>query len=172
MENNDSPYIYEKPLRSKRSSQGKGIFALGLVALGTLVGGGAFANSVVAGGVNQDQTNSDLVVLAGDDATNDSNAKASRNLVAQSSEVSNDAIVSVPLQQAEPKQTTAALELPGLANQSYGNTSSATPSAGGSQSGTKSSNYSAYEDEEDDEDSDGHDRDDRDHDDDDEEYED
>jgi hypothetical protein len=168
MENNDSPYVYEKPLRANGARFTKAVTAVGLVAFGTVIGGGAFANSIVAEAETQPQK---PVVAAVNDAAQEVASGAPTVLGASQADV-NSAIVAVPLEQSAPNKNSAAIELPVLANQSYGNTSSATPSAGGSQSGANSSGYSAYEDDEDDEDSDDHDDDDRDHDDDDEEYED
>ncbi|MFM2030991.1 MAG: hypothetical protein RI927_611 [Actinomycetota bacterium] len=122
MENNDSPYVYEKPLRAKGARFTKAVTAVGLVAFGTVIGGGAFANSVEAEAESQYP----------------------------------QPIITIPFVKQEPQKNSSAIELPGLANQSYGNTSNATPSAGGSQSG---SNLTSYQEHEDDvEDSDDHDR--------------
>lgn len=165
MENNDSPYVYEKPLRVRGAKFTKGITALGLVAFGTVIGGGAFANSLVAEGSNESQTDPDLAVLAGNGSAQNINADSQTNSASQDSG-SNAGIVSVPLQQAAPKQNSAAIQLPALADQSFGNTSSATPSAGGSQSGSSAGSYYDYEDSDDDQDERDHD------DDDDDEYED
>lgn len=136
MENNDSLYVYEKPLRAKGARFTKAVTAIGLVACGTVIGGGAFANSVEAEAEPQNPQQ----------------------------------IITIPFVKQEPKKNSSAIELPGLANQSYGNTSNATPSAGGSQSGSNLTSYQEHED--DDEDSDDHDRGERDHDDEDDEDED
>lgn len=110
MENNDSPYIYEKPLRSElkqRSKRLAGFSALGLVGMVGIFGGSAIANTVVT--------------PAAANAANDTDAVAV---------VKTSPVISVPLQEAKPKPNSVKVELPALPNQSFGNTSSATPSVG------------------------------------------
>ena len=124
MENNDSPYVYEKPLRARRVKGSKrlpAIAALGLVGLGGIFGGGAFANGLV------DSTKS--VNASGENTTPDVVVDASNPSVAISAD-SAAQIVSLPLQEAKPKPNSAAVSLPKSVGQTFGNTSSATPSAG------------------------------------------
>ncbi len=109
MENNDSPYIYEKPLRSElkqRSKRLAGFSALGLVGMVGIFGGSAIANTDAV---------VDPVVAS----------------VAIAGEADDELpVISVPLQEAKPKPNSVKVELPALPNQSFGNTSSATPSVG------------------------------------------
>jgi hypothetical protein len=167
MENNDSPYVYEKPLRAKGAKFTKAVTAVGLVAFGTVIGGGAFANSVES---EADPQTPQPIIASGNDSNPDDAISSQVESASNSDSGLNAAIIAVPLEQQTPTKNSAAIELPGLTNKSYGNTSSATPSAGGSQSGSNLTSYQAYED--DDEDGDDRDRDDHDHDHEDEEYED
>lgn len=167
MENNDSPYVYEKPLRAKGARFTKAVTAVGLVAFGTVIGGGAFANSVEA---EAEPQNPQPIIASGNDSNPNDAISSQVESASNSDSGLNSAIIAVPLEQQTPAKNSAAIELPGLANKSYGNTSSATPSVGGSQSGSNITSYQDYEDE--DEDSDDHDRGDRDHDDEDDEDED
>ena len=156
MEKIDSPYIYEKPLRQKRSSRNRTIGALGLVALGTIIGGSAFASSVINEAVADTGAQGIDPVVLNTDATSvtevaDINSGAVEgqspfsSAFAESPEVDPiDSIISVPLEQAKPKRNSAAIDLPALANNSFGNTSSATPYASGSNAqGATGSNISA-----------------------------
>ena len=171
MENNDSPYVYEKPLRAKGAKFTKAVTAVGLVAFGTVIGGGAFANSVES---EADPQTPQPIIASGNDSNPDDAISSQIESASNSDSGLNAAIIAVPLEQQTPTKNSAAIELPGLTNKSYGNTSSATPSAGGSQSGSNITSYQDFEDEDEDEYEDGerHDRDDHDHDDEDEEYED
>jgi len=140
MENNDSPYIYEKPLRSartKRSQRLAGLSALGLVGMVGVFGGTALANTLVAADTASEPATANLVA-----------AQAS---VSESPSV--DSVIALPIQSAKPKPNSIKVELPALPSQSFSNTSSATPSAG-SYSGnpgneTWSSKISSHEERED-----------------------
>jgi hypothetical protein len=154
MENNDSPYVYEKPLRVKGSRVTKSIAALGLVAVGTVIGGNAFANSQISHSVSP-QTQDDQASSADSPVI----VNASGSIFASTDEASASSlyeqsapIVTVPLEQAVPKKNSASTELPQIITDSYGNTSSATPSAGGGQTGSNTSSYKSYADSEDDRD--------------------
>lgn len=48
MENNDSPYIYEKPLRSKRARRASSFAAIALVGLAGTFGASSIATSIAA----------------------------------------------------------------------------------------------------------------------------
>lgn len=124
MENN-SPYIYEKPLRATNKKRGRSIAALGLVALGALVGSGAFAQVLEA-----DAAQPEAIELVDTNQVNSATV----------SEISSP-IVAVPFEQAKPKKNSAAVELPALSSRAFGNTSSATPSAGGTQTGSNLGTY-------------------------------
>jgi len=162
MENNDSPYVYEKPLRAKGAKFTKAVTAVGLVAFGTVIGGGAFANSVES---EADPQTPQRIIASGNDSNPDDAISSQVESASNSDSGLNAAIIAVPLEQQTPTKNSAAIELPGLTNKSYGNTSSATPSAGGSQSGSNITSYQDFEDEDEDEDEDGerHDRDASDH---------
>jgi hypothetical protein len=141
MENNDSPYIYEKPLRSEirqRTKRLASLSALGLVGMVGVFGGSAIANTVVstsqADATVENETSDviatqpDELVIATDPLTS---AATVEQIVAEPAPV-----ISVPLQSAKPRPSAPKVELPALPTQSFGNTSSATPSVG-------SGNYSA-----------------------------
>lgn len=155
MENNSSPYIYEKPLRSKNSKLNRSLAAVGLVAIGTVIGGSAFASSVIneavadTGAQLTDPVISSTTPVPVEDV---SNLTETANPVAGAtvdtvlvSPV--DPIIAIPLEQAQPKKNTAALQLPALTSGSFGNTSSATPYAstgtGGATKGATGSNFSS-----------------------------
>lgn len=152
MENN-SPYIYEKPLRGKRSIRNRSIAAVGLVAIGSVIGGGAFASSIINEAVAEtaDQVsgsdsalivaNSDAPVsnLVSDLPQSGGTAALSTAIGVDIAEV--DPIFSIPVEQAQPKKNTPALELPAISAGSFGNTSSATPVAGGGQTGSNIGTY-------------------------------
>jgi hypothetical protein len=168
MENNDSPYIYEKPLRAKGSRVTKSIAALGLVAVGTVIGGNAFANSPISHAVSPqledstaDSADSPVIVNASGSRFASADEASASILFEQSAP-----IVALPLEQAAPKKNSASLELPQINADSYGNTSSATPSAGGGQTGSNTSSYKTYADSDDDRDDHGYEDDERDDDDD------
>lgn len=143
MENNDSPYIYEKPLRVKGARITKGIAALGLVAVGTVIGGTAFANSPLSN-ASASSANAAEPQVAGSAEPTEQRAQNSitRNAI-ETSPVSaqSAALVSLPLEQAVPKKNSATVQLPTISAGSFGNTSSATPSVGGSQTGSNTSSY-------------------------------
>jgi hypothetical protein len=131
MENNDSPYIYEKPIRSglkQRSKRLAGLSTLGLVGMFGVFGGSAIANSLVTSNASPTASEADAVEIV--DPLID-NTDSSVEPISDP-----EPLVSIPLQEAKPKPNSVKVELPALPNQSYGNTSSATPSVG-------SGNYSA-----------------------------
>lgn len=136
MENNSSPYVYEKPLRAKRSIRNRSFAAVGLVAVGTAIGGGAFANSLFSD--------------AGSESATSLNSSDQTNLASGTTAV--DPIFVVPFEQAKPSKGSAAIELPALSNESYGNTSSATPYAGGGQTGSNIGVYQSRDRDDDDDD--------------------
>lgn len=143
MENNNSPYVYEKPLRATNKKRGRSIAALGLVALGAVVGSGAFAQVLEADAATENQSAADsLVVSASNSAQPEAIEPVDTNRVnsATVSEISSP-IVAVPFEQAKPKKNSAAIELPALSSKTFGNTSSATPSAGGTQTGSNLGTY-------------------------------
>ena len=131
MENNDSPYIYEKPIRSglkQRSKRLAGLSTLGLVGMFGIFGGSAIANSLVTANPATASNEADAVEMVDPLITNtDSSVEPSSDPAP---------LVSIPLQEAKPKPNSVKVELPALPNQSYGNTSSATPPVG-------SGNYSS-----------------------------
>ena len=144
MENNDSPYIYEKPLRSERLGQGAvrskrlaKLSALGLVGMVGIFGGSAIASNVVTSSraAADASVNSTDSVAAQDSA----NPVADQSVLAEaavdlpavaSANSANAPLISVPFQEAKPKSNSVKVQLPALPNQSFGNTSSATPSSG------------------------------------------
>lgn len=166
MENNSSPYVYEKPLRSTNSKLNRSLAAVGLVALGTVIGGSAFASSVIneavadTGAQVADPVISNTNPVPVEDV---SNLTETANPVAGAT-VDNglvspvDPIITIPLEQAQPKKNTAAIQLPALTSGSFGNTSSATPYAstgsGGATKGATGSNIGVYQTRDDDDDHD------------------
>lgn len=143
MENN-SPYVYEKPLRAKSSKRKKGFAALGLVVLGSAIGTGAFANGLVAGADTEVQKAANSLSANAAQVVSDEPTaqQISSAVVTQAAE--QNPIVSVPFEQTEPKKSAAAISLPAVQFQDYGNISSATPSAG-----SGSNNSGAYQDSDD-----------------------
>jgi hypothetical protein len=140
MENNDSPYIYEKPIRSglkQRSKRLAGLSTLGLVGMFGIFGGSAIANSLVAANPATASNEADAVEMV-DPLIDNTDSSVDPLVSAATAEPTSDPapLVSIPLQEAKPKPNSVKVELPALPNQSYGNTSSATPSVG-------SGNYSA-----------------------------
>ena len=108
MENNDSPYIYEKPLRSERLGQGAvrskrlaKLLALGLVGMVGTFGGSAIASNVVTS----------------PRAAADETASTNESVAAQDS--ASAPVISVPFQEAKPKLNSVKVELPALPNQSF-----------------------------------------------------
>ena len=140
MENNDSPYIYEKPIRSglkQRSKRLAGLSTLGLVGMFGIFGGSAIANSLVTSNTSTTANGADAVEIV-DPLIDSTDSSVDPLVSAATAEPTSDPaqLVSIPLQEAKPKPNSVKVELPALPNQSYGNTSSATPSVG-------SGNYSA-----------------------------
>ncbi len=148
MENNDSPYIYEKPLRSELRAQGvkRGkrlakLSALGLVGMVGIFGGSAIASNVASAtrasadadrSVNNALGTSDTEILDGDSVLTEAALDSAQSADSNSA---NAPVISVPFQEVKPKSNSVKIELPALPNQSFGNTSSATPSVGSSGSG-------------------------------------
>ena len=156
MENNDSPYIYEKPLRSERLGQGAKrtkrlakLSALGLVGMVGIFGGSAIASNVVtssrAAGEN---VNANESVAASDSTTAVTGdpilTEASVDPAASSASTTNAPVISVPFQEAKPKSNSVKVDLPALPNQSFGNTSSATPTAGANASSGSNGGAGGY----------------------------
>jgi hypothetical protein len=149
MENNDSPYIYEKPLRSsrtKRSQRLAGLSALGLVGMVGVFGGTALANSFVA-----EKPNETSLPLAGSSFDSPTEAAVAVVNVAavenDTNSVTNPSLISVPVQLAKPANNSVKVNLPSVPSQSFGNTSSATPASGSYLGG--SSSPASYEDSDD-----------------------
>ena len=135
MENHDSPYIYEKPLRSELKQRTKrlaGLSALGLVGMVGICGGSAIANTVVASAAATSAKDADAVELV-DPQSQNTDAPVDPLVTSAAVDAEADEsspVISVPFQQAKPKPNSVKVELPALSNQSFGNTSSATPSVG------------------------------------------
>lgn len=145
MENNDSPYIYEKPLRSartKRSQRLAGLSALGLVGMVGVFGGTALANSFVG-----EKSGDNILPVAGSDFASALPTASVANNVApttnDSSAASAASFIAVPLQSAQPANNSIKVNLPSLPSQSFGNTSSATPTSGSYSGGVNAT--SSYE---------------------------
>lgn len=123
METNN-PYEYEKPLKSFASKRVKGFTALGLVAITSALGGGAIASGLSAQSGNQ------------------------ASPVAESA---SSQVIDIPIDSVVPNKSSGTILLPDLKLPSWGNTSSATPSAGSPSSATGSNissvQSSSYEDE-------------------------
>lgn len=116
MENNDSPYLYEKPIRTRKQSRGTrvaGLTALGLVGAVGLFGGTALASTIAPNNMTADKET-------------ESNFSAA-SLTAQAA---NQAVIAFPVTATEPKPNSIKVQLPELSSLSFGNTSSATPSSG------------------------------------------
>ena len=149
MENNDSPYIYEKPLRSsssksvKRAKRLAGLSGLGLVGVVGIFGGSAFANTMVASAKASEPEG-----VSAPEARVEQSSVTNQNLLTDepsSSAPSADSVLQLPLQQAQPKPNAVKVQLPNLPSQSYGNTSGATPTAGSYATGSNSnSSYSKF----------------------------
>ena len=140
MENNDSPYIYEKPLRSQLGQRSKslaGFSALGLVGMVGIFGGSAIANTLVASSPATTANEANAVDLVEPPISYTDSLGETSVAAATVDSVSDPVpLVSIPLQEARPKPNSVKVELPALPDQAFGNTSSATPSVG-------SGNYSA-----------------------------
>lgn len=116
MENNDSPYIYEKPLRAglkQRSKRLAGLSALGLVGMVGIFGGSAFANTLAAANPATATSEADPVeivdpLIENTDISGD--PLVSTATVEPTSEPA--PLVSIPLQEAKPKPNSVKVELP------------------------------------------------------------
>ena len=165
MENNDSPYLYEKPIRTRKPSRGTrvaGLTALGLVGAVGLFGGTAIASTIVANNLTADDlTAGNLSTLNGGQilgaASPQEYSAGAQSVSFDSSDLSaqaaNQAVIAFPVTATERKPTSIKDQLPDPSSLSFGNTSSATPSAGsyGSSSNSWDSigKDSAYEERED-----------------------
>ena len=105
MENNDSPYLYEKPLRSERLGQAAKrtkrlakLSALGLVGMVGIFGGTAIAGNVAS----SSRTESTIQSSASTGAS-----------------ASHAPMVSVPFQEATPKSNSVKVHLPALPQKSF-----------------------------------------------------
>ncbi len=144
MENNEDPYIYEKPLSPRKPKRVFAIFAASVAGIGSVIGGTAFASSLVG------------VTTASKDLAPTSSASAPDpqaliTMPTLASETPSDAPrvavnSSIPNSSAKQAASAPQVQLPAIAPTGWGNLSSATPSAG-SWNGTNGAG--AYEDRED-----------------------
>jgi len=128
MENNESPYIYEKPLSPKRPKRTFAIAAASLAGIGSVVGGTAFASAVVG------------IATASQDITPISSASGQdpQILTAEPTQLGElptetprpVANTSIPIASSKPNSSVPQVQLPAIAPTAWGNLSSATPSAG------------------------------------------
>lgn len=142
MENNDSPYLYEKPIRNRKQSRGTrvaGLTALGLVGAVGLFGGTAIASTIVANNLTADDlTAGNLSTLNGGQilgaASPQEYSAGAQSVSFDSSDLAaqaaNQAVITFPVTATEPKPDSIKVQLPDPSSLSFGNTSSATPSAG------------------------------------------
>ena len=147
MENNESPYIYEKPLSPKRPKRTFAIAAASLAGIGSVVGGTAFASAVVG------------IATASQDITPISSASGQdpQILTAEPTQLGElptetprpVANTSIPIASSKPNSSVPQVQLPAIAPTDWANLSSATPSAGAA-NGTNGS--IGYENENDDDD--------------------
>jgi hypothetical protein len=140
MENNDSPYIYEKPLRSERGRRGTKLVsfsALGVLGMFGIVGGSALASNLVTQPNTDVLSSGDSVQVLKSSAAEyqKSGNPLTRSASANESPVAASSIISMPFQETKPNPNSVKIELPALPKQVYGNTSSATPTAGAGNSG-------------------------------------
>jgi hypothetical protein len=142
MEQNDSPYVYEKPLRPRAAKSVRALATVGLFAVGTAIGGSAVGAAMAASESTDLQStaadqNANFSVIDPVAETTDSFGNAAAAVAIDQPE---SQIVQLPLQ--------SAITLPALPDQNFSNFSSATPSSGASGSG--SGGYSYGEDDDDD----------------------
>jgi hypothetical protein len=146
MEENNSPYVYEKPLRPRVAKRVRAFATVGLFAVGTAIGGSAFGSVLATSQEPQaetaDNANANVVVV---DPATASATDAFGNVAAAVDPVPAEPIVQVPLQQAKPNPGERALSLPVLPDQNFSNLSSATPSAGSGSQGAGSYSYGERE---------------------------
>lgn len=148
MENNNSPYVYEKPINRNLVRRFSGLAGLGLVGVVGLFGGSAIASTVID--ATPANSSSDPVVLKAETTTEITSTSPEVLVDPATSPVASatletddrDPIVSVPLQEARPKPNSVSIQLPAQSATDWGNTSSATPSAGSS--GGSNSNATNY----------------------------
>lgn len=151
MEQNDNPYVYEKPLRPRAAKSVRAIATVGLFAVGTAIGGSAFGAAIAASestesqGASADQ-NVNLSVIDSVAET----TQAFGNVASAAVAIDQPAapIVQLPLDSAKPKAGELAITLPALPDQKFSNFSSATPSAGAG--GNGSYGYGDFDDHDDD----------------------
>jgi hypothetical protein len=164
---NSNPYEYEKPLKSFASKRVKGFTALGVVAITSALGGGAIASGLsaqsgnqasLAGSAKNQMTpvvadNSDTVLkeqsfgevlmasfsaipqFFGSDAVQNSQAQFGTSATASRAK---SQVIDIPIDSVVPNKSSGTILLPDLKLPSWGNTSSATPSAGSPSSATGS----------------------------------
>lgn len=148
MENNDSPYLYEKPIRTRKQSRGTrvaGLTALGLVGAVGIFGGTAIAST-----------------LASNNLTTNEPAVLNLSAGSASTQGDNQSVIAFPITETEPKTNSIQVQLPEPSRASFTNTSSATPysdsypggSSGLSSSGKVSSHYEGEDEHEEQEDHD------------------
>ncbi len=142
MENNDSPYLYEKPIRTRKQSRGTrvaGLTALGLVGAVGLFGGTALASTIVANNLTADDlTAGNLSTLNGGQilgaASPQEYSAGAQSVSFDSSDLAaqaaNQAVIAFPVTATEPKPNSIKVQLPDPSSLSFGNTSSATPTSG------------------------------------------
>lgn len=169
MENNDSPYVYEKPLSSARPKRALAIAAVSLTGIGSIIGGTAFASAVVSS-VSARENVMPISSASGTSfaTIDEETGKAKRD----GNQISAAAIAtSIPLLTVEPTKSSPQVQLPAISTTDWGNLSSATPSSGSGNASGGQASYSEDQDHDDDDDYERHDRDDK-HDNDDHEGED
>ncbi len=142
MENNDSPYLSEKPIRNRKQSRGTrvaGLTALGLVGAVGLFGGTAIASTIVANNLTADDlTAGNLSTLNGGQilgaASPQEYSAGAQSVSFDSSDLAaqaaNQAVIAFPVTATEPKPNSIKVQLPDPSSLSFGNTSSATPTSG------------------------------------------
>ena len=163
MENNESPYIYEKPLSPKKLKRAFAIAAASLAGIGSVIGGTAFASSVVG------------IATASQDITPMSSASGldPQILTAEPTQLGElptetprpVANTSIPIASSKLTSSIPQVQVPAIAPTDWANMSSATPSAGAANG---SNGNVSYENEKDDDHDgrEGHHEDREDHDDD------
>jgi len=156
MENIDSPYIYEKPLAQNKSKRVIGLTAVGLAGLGSILGGTAIASSFQPNPTSQSLSAQNSLIQDPAASSQGISGSLSAPLTAGSAALESQNLA-LPIQavKAIPNQ----LLLPSISQTNWGNTSSATPSAG-SDSPSGSASYGDDDDDRSDDDDDRSDRDD------------
>jgi hypothetical protein len=162
MENIDSPYIYEKPLAQNKSKRVIGLTAVGLAGLGSILGGTAIASSFQPNPTSQSLSAQNSLIqdpAASSQGISGSlsgplNPGAAPLTVGSASLESQNLALPIQAVKAIPNQVL----LPSISQTNWGNTSSATPSAG-SASPSGSASYGDDDDDRSDRDDDEEDED-------------